>query len=161
MARLCEERRVRLLAYGALAGGFIHERWLGAAAPDELRENRSLVKYRLIIEEFGGWPRFQALLAALAAIAGRHRTTIGAVALRWVLDQPMTAAAVVGARDVSHLPATLDARRLSLDAADVRELARIVDDAPGPVGDVYALERQKGGRHAAIMRYGLNRAAAD
>ena len=40
MAALCRERGVSLLCYGALAGGFFHERWLGAAEPVEPLENR-------------------------------------------------------------------------------------------------------------------------
>jgi aryl-alcohol dehydrogenase-like predicted oxidoreductase len=157
MAGLCSERGVRLLAYGALAGGFFHERWLGAPAPDESLENRSLVKYRLIIEEFGGWELFQRLLAVLARIARRHSTSIGSVALRWVLDQPMVAAAIVGARHTSHLPWTLAALALSLTQEDLAALDVVLADSAGPHGDVYALERAKGGRHAAIMRYNLNR----
>ena len=158
MATFCAERGVGLLAYGALAGGFFHERWLGARAPAEPLENRSLVKYRLIIEEFGGWELFQQLLAAVSRIAQQHRTSIGSVALRWVLDQPMVAAAIVGARHASHLPSTLASLALTLSAADLAALDVVLADSTGPRGDVYALEREKGGRHAAIMRYNLNRA---
>jgi aryl-alcohol dehydrogenase-like predicted oxidoreductase len=157
MAALCAERGVRLLAYGALAGGFFHERWLGAPAPGEPLENRSLVKYRLIIEEFGGWEQFQRLLGAVARIAQQHRTSIGGVALRWVLDQPMVAAAIVGARHAGHLPSTLSALALTLRAEDLAALDVVLADSAGPRGDVYALEREKGGPHAAIMRYNLNR----
>lgn len=161
MRALCEGRGVSLLAYGSLAGGFLHERWLGAAAPAAPLENRSLVKYRLIIEEWGGWEPFQALLRALHAVAQRHGTTIGAVAVRWVLDQPTVAAAIVGARHARHLPDTLAALRVTLSASERAELAAAIGPGPGPSGDVYSLEREKGGRHAAIMRYGLNRAATD
>lgn len=161
MRSYCVARGIRLYAYGALAGGFLHERWLGAAAPSEPMENRSLTKYRLIIEEWGGWDAFQALLRALQAVADRHGTSIGAVALRWVLDQPGISAAIVGARHARHLPGTLAALALTLTDAERTELAAALGDGPGPLGDVYALEREKGGRHAAIMRYGLNRMAAD
>jgi aryl-alcohol dehydrogenase-like predicted oxidoreductase len=161
MSTLCAARGVRLLAYGALAGGFLHERWLGVEAPAEPLENRSLVKYRLIIEEWGGWAPLQSLLRVLQAIAVRHGTTIGAVAVRWVLDQPMVAAAIVGARNAKHLPATLAALTVTLSDAERAELAAALGSGRGPSGDVYALEREKGGRHAAIMRYGLNRAATD
>ena len=156
MAALCAERGVGLLAYGALAGGFLHERWLGAAEPTASFENRSLVKYKLIIDEFGGWSAFQRLLAALHRIALAHGTTIGAVALRSVLDEPAIAAAIVGARHSAHLPATLAALELALTAEDREALAMLLRAATGPRGDVYALEREKGGRHAAIMRYNLN-----
>lgn len=161
MAGLCAERGVRLLAYGALAGGFFHERWFGAPAPDKPLENRSLVKYRLIIEEFGGWELFQRLLAVVARIARRHNTSIGSVALRWVMDQPMVAAAIVGARHASHLPSTIAALALALSADDLAALDVVLADATGPRGDVYSLEREKGGRHSAIMRYNLNRLQRD
>lgn len=161
MSALCEERGVRLLAYGALAGGFLHERWLGAPAPAEPLENRSLVKYRLIVDECGGWSVLQGLLTVMARIAARHEVPIGAVALRWVLDQPMTAAAIVGARNAAHLSTTLSALDLRFTAEDAAELARALEEVPCPPGDVYELEREPGGRHAAIMRYGLNAAAKD
>jgi hypothetical protein len=32
----------------------------------------------------------------------------------------------------------------------------VLSRAKGPHGDVYALEREKGGRHARIMKYELN-----
>jgi aryl-alcohol dehydrogenase-like predicted oxidoreductase len=161
MAALCAARGVSLLAYGALAGGFLHARWLGAPAPTEPLENRSLVKYRLIIDECGGWAAYQQLLAALHALARRHGVGVGTVALRWVLDQPAFAAAIVGARHAGHLPATLAAFTLELDDEDRSALDAAVTALPSPPGDVYALERVPGGRHAAIMRTSLNRAASD
>ena len=148
-----------LLCYGALAGGFLSERWLGVPAPVEPLENRSLVKYRLIIEEFGGWARFQELLAGLHVIAARHGVGIGAVAIRWVLDQPGVAGVIVGARHARHLDQLLAADSLALDEADRASIQALQARGAGPAGDVYALERMKGGRHASIMRYRLNRPA--
>jgi aryl-alcohol dehydrogenase-like predicted oxidoreductase len=161
MAGLCARHGIRLLAYGVLGGGFLHERWLGAPPPPEPLENRSLVKYRLIIDECGGWGWFQRLLRTLGTVAAAHGTTIGAVALRWTLDLPVEAAAIVGARHASHLPATLAALRLPLTPDDHAVLAAVLAEATGPSGDVYDLERVPGGRHAVIMRTGLNRAAGD
>lgn len=155
MAALCVAHGIVLLCYGALAGGFLHERWLGVADPAAL-ENRSLVKYRLIIEEFGGWEPFQALLATLRDIATKHGATIGTVAIRWVLDQPGVGAVIVGARDTTHLAPTLAAVALRLDDDDRARIAAHHAAAPGPAGDCYALERVPGGRHAAIMRTNLN-----
>jgi len=48
------------------------------------------------------------------------------------------------------------AARVTLDASDREAIARVQAEAPGPTGDVYALERIPGGQHAAIMRYNLN-----
>lgn len=158
MATLAQSRNVGLLAYGALAGGFLHERWLGTPEPTEPLENRSLVKYKLIIEDFGGWALFQRLLAALRRIALAHETTIGAIALRYVLDQPAVAAAIVGARSTAHLAPTLESTRIVLDPDEHSTLAALLEESTGPVGDVYALEREKYGRHALIMRYNQNTA---
>ena len=158
MGALAQERGVGLLAYGALAGGFLHERWLGAPAPAEPLENRSLVKYRLIIEEFGGWEAFQSLLHTLRDIATAHATTIGAVALQHVLRQAPVAAAIVGARSTTHLVPTLRALTLTLSAEQQAVIDALVDAAPGPRGDVYTLERDRTGPHGSIMRYNLNTA---
>jgi aryl-alcohol dehydrogenase-like predicted oxidoreductase len=157
MSELCARHGVGLLCYGALAGGFLSRRYLGGAAPEPPLENRSLVKYRLIIDEFGGWDRFQQMLTTLDAIATRHGVGIGAVAIRWVLDQPGVAGVIVGARDARRLEDTVQACTLALDAEDHGAIARVQAAARGPAGEVYGLERVKGGPHAAIMRYSLNR----
>jgi aryl-alcohol dehydrogenase-like predicted oxidoreductase len=144
----------QLLCYGALAGGFLSDRWHGQADPADTLTNRSLIKYRLIIEECGGWDAFQALLAVLARIARRHNVPLSAVAARWVLDQPAVAAVIIGARHAGHLADTLAIAALRLDAADHAAIAAALP--PGPQGDVYALERDRDGRHGRIMKYNLN-----
>ena len=159
MTSVCAERGVKLLCYGAVAGGFLSERWLGAPAPEQPLENRSLVKYLLIIEEFGGWERFQELLAGLHVVGARHGVGIGAVAIRWVLDQPGVAGVIVGARHARHLDQLRAADALRLDDTDRARIQAIQARGRGPAGDVYGLERVKGGRHASIMRYTLNRPA--
>jgi aryl-alcohol dehydrogenase-like predicted oxidoreductase len=157
MSDACKRRGISLLCYGSVAGGFLAERWLGVPEPPFPQENRSLTKYHLIIEEFGGWTRFQHLLAALAAIARRHDVGISSVAIRHVLDRPQVAAAIVGATSARHLATTLQAASLELTDEDRRDIDAILAGAPGPAGDVYALEREKGGRHAGVMRYELNK----
>jgi aryl-alcohol dehydrogenase-like predicted oxidoreductase len=155
MAAQCAHDGIGLLCYGALAGGFLSDRYLGQPDPALPLENRSLVKYRLIIDEFGGWDRFQDMLAALHAVAMRHGVGIGAVALRWVLDQPGVSGAIVGARHARHIDQAIQACVLALDEDDRAAIARVQSASSGPTGDVYDLERVKGGRHASIMRYTL------
>jgi aryl-alcohol dehydrogenase-like predicted oxidoreductase len=155
MVELCRRHGVHLLCYGTVAGGFLSRRWLGR--PDASPyANRSLVKYRLIIEDFGGWTLYQELLGVLDDIARRHRSSISAVAVRYALDKPQVAAALVGARDASHLDETLEIFRLELDAEDHRRIAAVVGRARGPAGDCYDLERIKGGVHAGIMYMNQN-----
>ncbi len=159
MTTLCQQAGIQLLCYGAIAGGFLSDRYLDQPAPAEPLDNRSLVKYRLIIEEFGGWDRFQILLRVLRAIADRHGVSISAVAVRWVLDQPRVAGVIVGARHSGHLADLPGAATLRLTAEDRALIAGTQRGAAGPAGDVYGLERQPGGSHASIMRYTLNAGA--
>jgi len=157
VAAHCAHDGIGLLCYGALAGGFLSDRYLGRTDPASPLENRSLVKYRLIIDEFGGWERFQDILAALGGVAARHGVGIGAVAIRWVLDQPGVAGVIVGARHARHLDQIRQACVLALDDDDRAAVARVQAASSGPCGDVYDLERAKGGPHASIMRYTLAR----
>ncbi|MFC2078120.1 aldo/keto reductase [Candidatus Bipolaricaulota bacterium] len=157
MAQLCEEHGISLLCYGTLAGGFLSDAYLGVSEPREPFENRSLVKYRLIIDEYGNWERFQHLLRALRAIGDRHDADISAVASRLVLDRPHVAASVTGIRSPVYLQEAEHVFSLELDPGDLAELSACFAEAAGPLGPVYGLERVKGGRHARIMRTDLNR----
>jgi aryl-alcohol dehydrogenase-like predicted oxidoreductase len=160
IAARCARHGIGLLCYGALAGGFLSERYLGQPEPAAPLENRSLVKYRLIIDEFGGWDSFQGMLAALSGAASRHGVGIGAVALRWVLDQPGVSGVIVGARHARHIDQASQACGLALDEDDRAAIARVQSASSGPNGDTYDLERVKGGSHASIMRYTLARQVA-
>ena len=158
MVEFCEEHDITLLCYGTVAGGFLSERYLGAPEPDLPCENRSLTKYKLIIDEFGGWALFQQLLSALQEIGRRYAASIATVATRYVLQKRGVGAAIVGARHARHLPDTLRTFSFTLSEEDMRAIERVTDQAQGPAGPVYGLERVKGGKHAAIMKYNLGRA---
>ena len=158
-ADLCRKNGIGLLCYGTVAGGFLSDRWLRQPEPKGEAENRSLTKYKLVIDDFGGWELFQELLAALRAVADRHGTDIATIAGRFVLDRPGVAAIIVGARDRSHASANAGVCDVALTSQDRAQIASVVDRAAGPAGDVYALERDRTGRHGAIMKYNLNKAA--
>ena len=163
---LCQERGVQLLCYGTLAGGLLSDAWLGQTEPSEPLANRSHTKYKLIIEDFGGWDLFQELLQALQAIATRHGVGLGDmglgdmglgdVATRWVIDRPQVASAIMGFTSTRHLPATKRIEALRLDAQDHALLAPLLARRTGPAGDCYDIERDKEGRHGRIMRYNQN-----
>jgi aryl-alcohol dehydrogenase-like predicted oxidoreductase len=159
LAPLAQRRGFQLLCYGTVGGGLYSDRWLGAPEPKPPFENRSLAKYKLIVDEFGGWDLFQDLLAALAAVAHRHGTDIATVASRWVLDRPGVAAVIVGARNRSHLPGNLAIPVLHLTEADRAAIAAVLARATPAPFDVYTLERDRTGRHGTIMKYNLNKAA--
>ena len=156
LADWAAEHDIHLLCYGTLAGGFLTENWLDQPDPGFEFTNRSLVKYRLIIDEFGSWDRFQELLATLKRIGDKHCVSLSSVATRWVLDQPQVASAIVGARYARHLPKTLQVFDIILDAVDHAEITAIQTAAAGPAGPVFSLESDRASRHGSIMKYNLN-----
>lgn len=155
MAPFCARHGIHLLCYGSLAGGFLSRRWLGQPAPAEMA-NRSLVKYRLIIDEIGGWARFQELLILLEGMSAESRVSISNLAAAAVLRRPSVAAVIVGGRGDDHLKDNLRIFDVNLSAEEVAQLQQLCDSFPGPSGPVYGLEREVGGRHAAIMKTDLN-----
>jgi aryl-alcohol dehydrogenase-like predicted oxidoreductase len=156
MIDLCRSRDIALLCYGTVAGGFLSERWVARREPGGELTNRSLIKYKLIIEDFGGWPLFQRLLSTLERIAVRHRCDIATVAARAVLDWDRVAAIIIGATNTSHLTAHTRIASLALDQADGAAIQAVLAQSKGPRGDVYALERDRSGKHGRIMKYDLH-----
>jgi aryl-alcohol dehydrogenase-like predicted oxidoreductase len=155
MIDYCRSHDIVVLCYGTVAGGFLSERWLGKPEPQRLT-NRSLIKYQLIIEDFGGWDLFQQLLMVLAQVAKKHNSDVASIASRAILDRPQVAAVIVGATNTAHLQAHDQVASIQLDADDQAAIAAITSRARGPRGDVYTLERDRTGRHGQIMKYELN-----
>jgi len=156
MVDYCDDRGIALLCYGTVAGGFLSDRWLGQPEPSGALANRSLVKYKLIIDEFGGWSRFQTLLQQLRRIADAHGVDIASVATKAVLRRRAVAAAIVGATSTRHLLAHQQVSAFELTDAEWDELEQFTATSPGPAGDVYQLERDRNGPHGRIMKYDLN-----
>jgi aryl-alcohol dehydrogenase-like predicted oxidoreductase len=99
MTPYCAERGIWLLPYGTLCGGLLSDAFLDKPKPKASALNTaSLQKYMQMVEAWGGWELFQALLRALEQIARRHNASIANVATRYVLDEPMVAGVIVGAR---------------------------------------------------------------
>lgn len=146
MARICAERGVQLLAYGTVMGGMFSEQWLGADEPGySALTTASLRKYKNMIDAWGGWLLFQKLLAVLDEISRKHGVSIANVAVRYVLDQPAVAGAIVGARlgvtehhrdNARVFDFALDSEdldRLNFTVGQGRDLLRLIGDC----GDEY------------------------
>ena len=155
-SRWCQSHQVRIFCYGVLAGGFLTPPWLGKEDPGFQFDNRSLIKYRLIIEDFGGWSLFQQLLAVLSDIAASKGCTLSTIAIRYMLDQPDVAAVIIGARTASNLGSTLSVFDVILTSEDRRRIEGVLEQSGGPKGSVYELERDRSGPHGKIMKYNLN-----
>ena len=140
MTAFCLEHGIGLLAYGTLGGGFLSDRWVGAARPEV--EDWSKQKYQRFVEVLGGWDVLQAILAALAEIANKHEVSVANVATRWVLEQPAVRAVIVGARlgEREHRADNLRLFGFALDDDDHARIDCALADAgqiPGDCGDEY------------------------
>lgn len=156
MTALAQKYNMPFLCYGSVAGGFLSDRYLGAPDPTQPHENRSLTKYRLIIDEFGGYDLFQELLKTLRTIANKYDVGIAEVASKYVLQKPMVASVIVGARNSKHLNSLKKLDGFCLDENDLKAIANITNQSEGPHGPFYELERDKTGKHGSIMKYNLN-----
>ncbi|GGK19007.1 aldo/keto reductase [Salinarimonas ramus] len=143
LSAFCRESGTRLLAYGTLCGGFLTDRWVGRPEPTAAEiPDWSKSKYKRFIDAIGGWSALQTILSAAKAIADKHGVSVANVATRWVLEQEMVAAIIVGARltEREHRADTMRLFGFSLDAEDHARL----EDAfartgrvPGDCGDEY------------------------
>ena len=154
MVDYCIDNGIGLLCYGTVAGGFLSERFLGVPEPSSY-ETRSNVKYKLIIDDFGGWDLFQELLAALNLIAKAHQSDIGTIASAFTLSRPGVKSVIVGARNISHMKSNLMIPEIVLSDGEISAIEEVLARSTGPVGPVYDLERNNE-RHRSIMHTNNN-----
>jgi aryl-alcohol dehydrogenase-like predicted oxidoreductase len=132
LAQFCQQHQIQLLTYGTVGGGFLSEKYLGQKEPNSSALNTlSLRKYKQVIDTWGGWDLFQALLQTLAAIAQKHQASIANVAVRYILDQPAVAGVIIGARLglSDHLSDNAAAFQLNLDSDDQAQIEAISSQA--------------------------------
>ena len=156
LAALCEAHRVGLLCYGSVAGGFLSDRWLGARS----RSARSPIgRSRNTSSSSTNSAAGRCFRSSGCAAPGRRP----AWASMW---RPSPAR---GSHADPASPPSSSARRrariwrerrgiaaIRLTPADHAEIAAITTRRLGPGGDVYELERDRGGRHGSIMKYNLS-----
>lgn len=148
---------IALLCYGSVAGGVLSDAWLGQPEPHTPYENRSLVKYMLMVEEMGGWDALQSILETLRSIADTHNSDIASIASAYCLQQPAVQACIVGVRNVKHLKHHLRLQQgIRLSNNELTQLDNLRAQFRAIPGAVYELERDVNGKHGRIMKYNLN-----
>lgn len=149
MAELCQLTGVKLITYGTVMGGLLSEKFLDTnlsipfAGPP--LNTPSLQKYKRMVDAWGGWSQFQAVLQTLKKVASKHGVKIPTVAVKYILDQPAVAGSMVGVRLglSEHIKDSNDIFSLVLDEEDVasiqevskgsRDLLKVIGDC----GDEY------------------------
>jgi aryl-alcohol dehydrogenase-like predicted oxidoreductase/enamine deaminase RidA (YjgF/YER057c/UK114 family) len=143
MTKLCEEKGVKILAFGTLAGGFLTEKWLDEPEPkDDNLDTLSHMKYKRFIDEAGGWEKFQHLLQALKQKADEQHVSMANVASRYILDQPAVGAVIIGARlgESEHIDNNQPLLNFAPEQKGWDEIKAVIDDLtpiPGDCGDEY------------------------
>ena len=154
LGKYCIDNGIGIIAFGTVAGGFISERFLGASEPNEFA-TRSNVKYKLIIEDFGGWELFQELLRVLDQIAKNHQSDIASISSAWTLQQPGVKAVIVGARNQDHLNRNLAIPNIVFTESELSAVNNVLAQSKVIEGDVYYLERYNA-RHRGIIHTNNN-----
>ena len=146
MVQYCLDHDISLLAYGTLCGGLLSEEYLGRPEPSRRELNTaSLGKYKQMIDAWGGWELFQELLGTLKGIADKHQVSIANLAVRYILDRPAVAGAIIGARlGVSdRREDNLRVFDFNLDADDYSQIEAVLEKSRdlyliiGDCGDEY------------------------
>ncbi len=150
----CREHGIYQFCYGALAGGFLSERWMGVT--DITPETRSHVKYMQIIEDTIGWQDYQQLLILLKEIANNHQVEIANVATQFILNQPGVGAVMVGTRNSKHVESNLKTFSFDLTEEEMNTITTFINKYPIPEGEPFELERTPGSKYRNIMKMNLN-----
>lgn len=146
MIEFCQQHDIKLLAYGTICGGLLSEKYLGSPEPRGGNlETVSLRKYKNMVDNWGGWSLLQELLNVLKQIADKHGVSISNVAVRYILDKPTVAGAIVGARlSISeHIEDNAKVFDFSLDSQDCEQIdavskkSRDLYQLIGDCGDEY------------------------
>ena len=143
MTDLCLQHRIRLLAFGTVAGGFLTERWLEKPEParDHL-QTWSQMKYRRFVDEASGWDALQDVLGVVDGVARRHGVSMANIACRTILEQPAVGGVIIGARlgRSEHVQDNLRLFQFSLDERSRSEIGAVLAKLrpiPGDCGDEY------------------------
>lgn len=156
MTDFCIKNNVKLLCYGSLAGGFLSEKWLGEPKPLAGLENRSLVKYQLVIEDSLGWDGYQKLLHLMKEIGEKRGCSLSNVATMYTLNQHQVASVIIGTRSERHIEANENIFTSELHSEDIQLIDDFINQYPILDGEPFELERLAGGKHRNIMKMNLN-----
>ncbi len=119
----CVANNISILAYSSLAQGLLTGKF---GRGHQFAEGDHRVANRLFQGE--NYERAQQALDRLRPIATRHQTTLGNLALAWLIAQPQIkplANAIVGARHADQSRQNAQAAEIQLSATDLAEIEAI------------------------------------
>ena len=109
---LCRQHEVGVINFYALAAGFLTGKYREAADASKSARGANTVRRYLN-------PRGLRILAALDAVAERHDTRPGVVAVAWLLTRPGVTSPIASATSLDQLADLVAAARLALQPSDI------------------------------------------
>ena len=140
---VCNEYGIKLLAYGVVMGGFLTNKWLNKNEPKpENLKTWSEMKYKRFIDESGGWDAYQNLLNVVNQIAQNNDVSIANICSRYILENPLVAGIIIGARlgKNNHIKDNLNILKTKISKEEInliRDAQKILNPIPGGCGDEY------------------------
>jgi aryl-alcohol dehydrogenase-like predicted oxidoreductase len=114
---VCEKYQLGVIPYSPLAGGFLTGKYDRDRVPPSARAEG--IKSRYFNER--GW----RILDAVRGVAHEVDSTPAAVALAWLLAQPLITAPIIGANSVEQLRANLAALEVQLSESQIAWLSEV------------------------------------
>ena len=128
----CAAHGTGVICYSPMQSGILTDTFSAARvdtlAPDDWRRRGPEFRISPNLE------RNLALRDALKPIAARHGTTVGAVAVAWILTWPGVTGAIVGARSADQVDGWLPAVALALDADDLDAISAAIERSGAGTG---------------------------
>ena len=140
---VCNEYGIKLLAYGVVMGGFLTNKWLNKNEPKpENLKTWSEMKYKRFIDESGGWDAYQNLLNVVNQIAQNNDVSIANICSRYILENPLVAGIIIGARlgENNHIKDNLNILKTKISKEEInliRDAQKELNPIPGDCGDEY------------------------
>ncbi|MDB9494802.1 aldo/keto reductase [Spirulina major CS-329] len=142
MQALCLERGITLLPYGAIAGGFLSDKFVNVPHLSQEFDHARSFYYNTMIDHHGGWSGVHQLLQVMAKIGKSYDLSVAQVALNWLHHQPGVGQIITGL--TTHRPQiqqNMEALDRDISAADLQTLADTSTALIPQQGDIYSYER--------------------
>jgi len=114
LSELCTAEGLGVITYYSLASGFLSGKYRSAVDLGKSARGGGVKKY---LDKRG-----LRILAALDAVAARHKATPAEVALAWIIARPDVTAPIASATSLEQMESLVRSASLRLSAADVKEL---------------------------------------
>ena len=120
---LCRSKRLGILPWSPLAGGFLTGKYRRQTPPPEGTRLGRWVDSLGRLDRDRSW----AIVDALDAVSGELGATPAQVALAWLLARPHVTSVIFGARSLAQLEDNLAAAELELEPAHIEQLTAASD----------------------------------